>query len=182
MDSQRHTQTWNALHYSEQCNSISGCSGEHCPKCCVSGSQASFHRVTAQYSLGQGARLLHICCLSDWKEHRSGRNEVKSFCFCNSLLVFCTVFVFAQREQYLHFLLLKSRTSLLFAECRIWTSFRNYHRKKIHCCYFETLFVSMQNPAGFIYMCLFVISLFSANPTKINVFCAPIAGSAASVC
>lgn len=73
------------------------------------------------------------------------------------------------------------RYCLLNAElCRIWTSFRNCNRKKIHCYYFEMLFVPMPNPAGFIFMCLFVISLFSANPTT-SVFCVSSAGSAAAV-
>lgn len=58
------------------------------------------------------------------------------------------------------------RYCLLNAElCRIWTSFRNCTRKKIHCYYFEMLFVPMPNPAGFIYIRLIVTSLFSANPT-----------------
>lgn len=42
-----------------------------CSKCWVSASQADFHLITAQPSLGQGAGLLHICSLSDGKDHKS---------------------------------------------------------------------------------------------------------------
>lgn len=48
-----------------------------CSKCCVSGSQATFHSVTAQPSLRQGAGLFHICSLSDGNELKSVMEELR---------------------------------------------------------------------------------------------------------
>lgn len=68
-----------------------------CSKCWVSASEADFHLITAQPSLGQGAGLLHICSLSDGKDHKSvlEKKEARPFRFCKSKHVFSTEFVYA---------------------------------------------------------------------------------------
>lgn len=119
---------------------------------------------------GAGSRTLSHLLPIRWKWAQIWKKRGEAFLFFATACLFSPPCLCLLREGSICtscFWRAELRYCLLNAElCRIWTSFRNYNRKKIHCYYFEMLFVPTTNPAGFIYMCLLVISLFSANPTK----------------
>lgn len=119
---------------------------------------------------GAGSRTVSHLLLIRWKWARIWKKWGDAFLFFATACLFSPLCLCLLREGSICtscFWRAELRYCLLNAElCRIWTSFRNNNTKKIHCYYFEMLFVPTPNPAGFIYMCLLMISLFSANPTK----------------